>query len=336
MKVRMTIFFLTAAVLGLVLAASGSAWKSSDENTAGHETRDHRHDRGHRDHHHRGHGHKHHRHHEEGEAPRPGLPCGTSGARPRTYEHVIWIVFENQDYGSVIGSSDAPYTNLIASECGLATNFFAETHPSLPNYIAMTSGSTQGITDDEDPASHPLSVPSIFSQLGSDWRSLEESMPSNCLRSNFGEYAVRHNPAAYYTNVDCAAQDVPLTSIPDLSARFTFVTPNVCNDTHDCPVQTGDAWLSGFLPKIIESPEYEERETAVFITWDEDNGGSSNHIPTLVLSPFTRPGTQAVARYDHYSMLRTTEELLGMDEFLGEAATAASMREDFHLLGSTR
>jgi len=161
-------------------------------------------------------------------------------------------------------------------------------------------------------------------------------MPSNCLRSNFGEYAVRHNPAAYYTNVDCAAQDVPLTSVPDLSARFTFVTPNVCNDTHDCPVQTGDAWLSGFLPKIIESPEYEERETAVFITWDEDNGGSSNHIPTLVLSPFTRPGTQAVARYDHYSMLRTTEELLGMDEFLGGAATAASMREDFHLLRRTR
>jgi hypothetical protein len=76
--------------------------------------------------------------------------------------------------------------------------------------------------------------------------------------------------------------------------------------------------------------------TAVFITWDEDNGGSANHITTLVLSPFTRPGTQAVARYHHYSMLRTTEDLLGMDEFLGEAATAASMREDFHLLGSTR
>jgi phosphatidylinositol-3-phosphatase len=357
MKVRMTMFFLTAALLGLVLAPPGSARNSSrvsevakdgfwtpveelfadtEDEIDGGEARDDRRDRGHAEHHHHGHGHKHHRHHEEGEVPRPGLPCGTSGARPRTYEHVIWIVFENQDYGSVIGSSDAPYTNLIASECGLATNFFAETHPSLPNYIAMTSGSTQGITDDEDPASHPLSVPSIFSQLGSDWRSLEESMPSNCLRSNFGEYAVRHNPAAYYTNVDCAAQDVPLTSVPDLSARFTFVTPNVCNDTHDCPVQTGDAWLSGFLPKIIESPEYEERETAVFITWDEDNGGSSNHIPTLVLSPFTRPGTQAVARYDHYSMLRTTEELLGMDEFLGGAATAASMREDFHLLRRTR
>jgi hypothetical protein len=369
MKVRMTILFLTAAASGLLLAAPGSAWRSSHEKSRGSEgvsgvakhgfwapaeqlfadiddeidvgeTVDDttispndndvsvdRHARGRRD---RDHGHrKHHRH--DGERPRPGLPCGTGGARPRTYEHVIWIVFENQDYGSVIGSSDAPYTNLIAAECGLATNFFAEAHPSLPNYIAMTSGSTQGITDDADPASHPLSVPSIFSQLGSDWKSLQESMPSNCLRSDFGDYAVRHNPAAYYTNVNCAEQDVPLGPTPDVSAKFSFVTPNLCNDTHDCSIATGDTWLSGFLPKITASPEYRERETAVFITWDEDNGGSSNHIPTLVLSPFTRPGTQATARYDHYSMLRTTEALLGIHEFLGEAATATSMREDFGL-----
>ena len=112
--------------------------------------------------------------------------CGTSAAPPATFQHVVWIVFENHGYDSVIGSPDAPYTNLIAAQCGLATNFFAETHPSLPNYIAMTSGSTQGITDNGDPVSHPLSVPSIFSQLGPDWRSLEESMPSNCFGSNSG------------------------------------------------------------------------------------------------------------------------------------------------------
>ena len=299
-------------VLGLALAAlaatillavpAGEAFANQSKKTHGPEgASEVSKGKPHRDRHHRRH--KHDGHH--GEAPPPGLPCGADGAPPKTYEHVIWIVFENHGYGSVIGSPDAPYTNLIAAQCGLATNFFAETHPSLPNYIAMTSGSTQGITANGVPASYPLSVPSIFSQLGSDWRSLEESMPSNCFRSDFGAYAVRHNPAAYYTNIDCAAQDVPLTPTPDFSARFTFVTPNVCNDTHDCPVQTGDAWLSGFLPKIIEDHEYQEGETAVFVTWDEDDGCCANHIPTLVLSPFTRPGTQVVAYYDHYSMLRT-------------------------------
>jgi hypothetical protein len=254
-------------------------------------------------------------------------PCGTEATVPATMQHVVWIVFENQDYDSIIGSPSAPFTNLLADQCGLATNFFAETHPSLPNYIAMTSGSTQGITDDSDPSAHPLDVPNIFAQLGSDWRALQESMPSNCLRSDSGLYAARHNPAAYYTNIDCAAGDVPLGAVPDISAAFTFVTPNLCNDTHDCPVQTGDAWLSTFMAQVLASPEYQAGRTAVFITWDESNDDSL-HIPTLVVSPYTEAGIESDASYDHYSLLRTTEELLGLDT-LGAAATAPSMRTDF-------
>jgi phosphatidylinositol-3-phosphatase len=244
-------------------------------------------------------------------------------------QHVIWIVFENKGYDSIVGSPNAPYINSLAQQCGLATNFFAVAHPSLPNYIAMTSGSTQGITDDADPASHPLSVPSIFSQLGSDWKSLQESMPSNCSMTNSGDYAVRHNPPAYYTNVNCADQDVPLGPTPDLSARFTYVTPNLCNDMHDCSVGTGDTWLAGFMPKVLASPEYQAGGTAVFITWDE-SGGGSNHVATLVVSPYTTPGTEAATLYDHYSLLRTTEELLGL-ETLGNASTAPSMRGAFNL-----
>src|SRR5439155_25989352 len=151
-------------------------------------------------------------------------PCAVSGT-PATYDHVVWVVFENRAYGDIVGSASAPYFNLLAGKCGLATNFYAETHPSLPNYIAMTSGSTQGVTDDADPASHPLSAPSIFSQLEpSGWRSPQESMPSNCYRTSSGDYAPKHNPAAYFTNVSCGANDVPLTSLPDVSARFAFVT----------------------------------------------------------------------------------------------------------------
>ena len=261
-------------------------------------------------------------------------PCGTASTPPASYDHVVWVVMENHSYNEIIGSSSAPYINQLASQCGSAAKMFAESHPSLPNYIAMTSGSTQGITDDSDPALHPLTAPSIFSLAGSGgWRSLEESMPSNCYLTNSGQYAVRHNPAAYFTNVrtDCATQDVPLGSSPDISARFTFVTPNVCSDMHDCSISTGDNWLAGFLPKVLASAEYQAGKTAVFLTWDEDDSSQSNQIPTLVIAPSVTPGTSSSTTFNHYSMLRTTQELLGLSPLLGGASSATSMRSAFHL-----
>jgi hypothetical protein len=253
-------------------------------------------------------------------------PC-TDAVAPATYDHVVWIVFENHSYSEIAGSSSAPYFNSIANQCALATSYFAVTHPSLPNYIAMTSGSTQGITDDAAPSSHPLGVNSIFQQVGQGWRSLEESMPSNCALTSSGLYAVKHNPAAYYTNIrtDCATLDVPLGSTPNVSARFTFVTPNLCNDMHDCSIATGDAWLASFLPKVLASAEYKAGKTAVFITFDEDDSSQSNQIFTAVVAPSVRAGTRDGTRYTHYSLLRTAEEMLGVP-VLGNAQTATSMR----------
>ena len=259
-------------------------------------------------------------------------PCGTAATPPAGYDHVVWIVMENKAVSQIIGSANASYVNQLASQCGSASQFFAVAHPSLPNYIAMTSGSTQGITDDSGPSSHKLDVPSIFSQLPGKWRSLEESMPSNCRLTNSGTYAVRHNPAAYYTNVraNCPTRDVALGSTPNLSARFTFVTPNLCNDMHDCSVKTGDAWLSTFLPRVFASAQYKAGGTAVFLTWDEDDHSASNRIATLVVAPSVKPGTVSSTRFTHYSMLHTTEQLLGLG-FLGGAAGAPSMRSAFHL-----
>jgi hypothetical protein len=272
--------------------------------------------------------------------PSAARPCGITTTPPAVYEHVVWIVFENKSYSHVIHSKNAPNINRYAEECGLASNFYAEAHPSLPNYIAMTSGQTQGITDDSGPASHPLQADNIFQQAG-DWRALEESMPSNCNLSDTDSYAVRHNPAVYYTGLRsaCARRDVPLGAIPDISARFTFITPNLCHDMHASPcasntadeVRQGDMWLSSFLASILDSPQYRSGTTAVFVTWDEDDGGAAQHIPTLVLAPSVRPGTTAAARFDHYSLLRTTEELIGLNGFLGAAAGAPSMRSAFHI-----
>jgi phosphatidylinositol-3-phosphatase len=258
-------------------------------------------------------------------------PCSGARRPPATFKHVVWIVMENRSYSDVIGSPGAPYINELARECGLAANFSAESHPSLPNYVAMTSGSTQGIGDDGDPSQHRLAVPSIFSLLGGGWRALAESMPSNCDLNGGREYAPRHNPAVYYTNIRgrCAHQDTPLTNRPDLSARFTFITPNLCHDMHDCSTSVGDTWLAGFVPKILRSHTYRKGSTVVFITWDE--GSRDNHIATLVLSRYTRPGTVSSKPFNHYSLLRTTEALLGIHAKLGSAATAPDMRGAFRL-----
>jgi phosphatidylinositol-3-phosphatase len=258
--------------------------------------------------------------------------CGKSTAAPKRYDHVVWIVMENKSASDVMGGSSAPFLHSLASACGQATNFHAETHPSLPNYIAMTSGSTHGVRDDSPPSSHPLKGPSIFSQLGSHWRALQESMPKPCDRGTTLLYAPKHNPAAYYTNLarTCGKQDVKLGRTPDISARFTFITPNLCHDTHNCGVSTGDRYLATLVPKIVNSKEYRAGHTAVFITWDEDDGSKANLIATLVVAPSTHAGTKSGQRFTHYSLLRTTEELLGLKK-LGAAATAPSMRAAFGL-----
>ena len=271
-------------------------------------------------------------------------PC-TGAAVPARWDHVIWIWMENHSYGEVIGSSAAPYENSLARACGLATNYHGVSHPSLPNYMAGTGGTTAGITTDCSPSATCRSTgSSIFGQIASSgrrWRSYEESMPSSCDLAPSGEYAVKHNPAAYYTAIrsQCRSWDVPFgttTSGPflsDLNAgtlpAFSFVTPNLCHDTHDCSVATGDAWLKAVVGRIVASATYKAGRTAVVITWDE-GFGTTNQVPTIVVARSTRPGTRSGLDLNHYSLLRTTEEMFGLAK-LGHAATAVSMLIAFHL-----
>ena len=247
---------------------------------------------------------------------------------------------ENKGYGSVIGSSNAPFENSLAKECGLAANDNGVSHPSLPNYLAATGGSTFGVTDDASPSAHKISADSIFEQIGRaglTWRSYIESMPSNCDTSASGTYAVKHNPATYYVNVRaaCAVNDVPLDGvlIHDIVAgslpSFSFVTPNLCNDTHDCPVRVGDGWLKTWIPRILAGPNYSSGNTLVIITWDESEG-SSSRIPTIVIGPTVPVGTVATQRFDHYALLRTTEDILGLPH-LQAAVSAPSMAAAFGL-----
>ncbi|MBV9660664.1 MAG: hypothetical protein JO337_05860 [Acidimicrobiales bacterium] len=124
-----------------------------------------------------------------------GQPC--AGTKPpASWAHAVWILMENRGLDEVNGSLEAPYLNSLAGQCGLATGYSGVAHPSLPNYIALTSGSTQSVADD---VGGPLDVPSLFGLLGRNWKSLEESIPAHCDHSDASAYAVRHDPASYYT-----------------------------------------------------------------------------------------------------------------------------------------
>jgi phosphatidylinositol-3-phosphatase len=285
-------------------------------------------------------------------AAAPG-PCGRVAA-PSAYRHVVWIWMENHSYGDIIGNkSQAPYLNALASGCGLATNYHSISHPSLPNYLAATSG--RGHDDlpvlswlDCSPSvACDTSADSIFGQ-GETWKAYQESMPSGCARSNSGEYAVRHNPPPYYEKLPgCDRRDVPYRQLAaDLAAQalpaFSFITPNLIHDMHDGTIAQGDAWLAGHLPAILNSPEYRSGTTAVFITWDEGSGGfrvencagntsdASCHVATIVVSPSTRAGTRSGTLFNHYSLLGTTEQLLGLP-LLGLAASFPTMAAVFRL-----
>jgi len=261
-------------------------------------------------------------------------------ASPATWDHVILIVMENHDYAQVAGHS--PYLNGLASRCGLATNYTAVTHPSLPNYMAMTSGGTQGITSDCTKCS--TDAASIFSQVGqAGWTAYEQDMPSVGFEGpSSGNYVRRHNPAAYYNKVAGAYRTnaVPMGTPTagrlqsDLAhgklARYNFVTPDLVHDEHDGSVASGDAWLAVWVPKILASPAYRAGRTALFVTYDENDHRDGNHVYTVVVSPSTPAHTMAGAAFNHYSLLATQEDMLGVGR-LGSAAPAPSMRAAFHL-----
>ena len=268
---------------------------------------------------------------------------------------------ENHSYDEIIGpagssaAGNAPYTNSLANACGLATNYHNVTHPSLPNYLSSVAGTTSGVQSDCAPADCPQTTPTLFGQLDSvhrSWRGYDESMPTNCDTESVGNYAAKHNPAVYYPALSsvCAASDVPMGSTSGAFATaltsgalpaFSFVTPDICDDTHDCPIATGDHWLSTWVPRIVGSPAYRDGEVVLFITWDEGSGDSTSgcatnttasdcHVATLVVSPSTPAGSRSGVLFNHYALLRTTEQLLGLG-FLGAAAQATSMRTAFRL-----
>jgi hypothetical protein len=236
--------------------------------------------------------------------------------------HVFVIILENRSYSQVIGSG---YVAQLAAQYGVASNYHGVSHPSLPNYLALTSGSTWGVADD---GWHNLPAGGLGAQLttaGVEWRAYMEGMSNGCYHSPY-PYALKHNPFAYYGG-SCPSQVVPFRNFAsDLSTnvpRFVWITPDMCHDGHDCSNATTDAWLSQTVPSILSSDAWQDNGV-LFITWDEGED-SGNSVLTLVIhqDPVNH---QSKIAYDHYSLLATIEDQLGVPR-LGEAARATPMTD---------
>ena len=247
-------------------------------------------------------------------------------ASPR---HVFVIVMENKSYDVALSGR---FTASLAARYGLAGNYHAITHPSVPNYLALTSGSTWGVRDDGYYALSKQDLGTQLTNAGVSWRAYMEGLgDAGCLDSP-GPYSLGHNPFAYYGGA-CPANVVPFTALSaDLAGntpRFSWITPDRCHDTHDCRVEVGDQWLQETVGGITASAAW-KNNGVLFITWDEDDGSASNQVLTLVMTP-ALAHRESTKPYDHYSLLATIEDVLGVGR-LGRAAQAQPMTDLVHTL----
>jgi hypothetical protein len=245
-------------------------------------------------------------------------------ARFSGIDRIVVIVMENHAYGSIVDNSAAPYLNGLISRYGLATAYTAVAHPSEPNYVALFTGSTQGITDD---AVHSYTRPSLADQLeahGRTWRVVAENVPGGCFTGavayggadGAGWYARKHEPAIMSTRI--AGDPVRCARITNMGhftlggAAFQLIIPNMCHDMHDCSVAAGDAFLKRLVVPITKSPLF--AHTLLVITFDEGttDAGGGGRVATVVVGPMVRRGFQSAIPHNHYSLLRTIEDAWGL------------------------
>jgi phosphatidylinositol-3-phosphatase len=238
--------------------------------------------------------------------------------------HVFVIVMENKSPQEALSGT---FTASLAASYGEATNYRAVAHPSVPNYLALTSGSTWGVTDDSYHALPKQDIGDQLTKAGVSWRAYMDGLGSGgCLDSPV-PYDPGHNPFAYYGG-GCPANVVPLTSLSaDLSGNaplFSWITPDMCHDEHSCDVSLGDSWLRQTVGMIITSKAW-TANGVLFIVWDEDDGSSENRVLSLVVAPHESHHVSNQP-YTHYSLLATTEDLLGVGR-LGQAVGAKAMTD---------
>jgi hypothetical protein len=260
--------------------------------------------------------------------------------RVPAFEHVLVVVMENKDQASVLGSKQAPQFNSLAARYAVLSGYRGVAHPSLPNYLALVSGSTHGIHD--DCTSCLVSARNLADTLersGRSWKTYAEGLPRAGFTGPYaGRYAKKHDPFLYFRDVLASParrrRVVPLKQLArDLAANrlpsFSLVVPDLCHDMHDCSVATGDAWLGRFLKPLLASPKL--AQSVVFVVFDEPEGSSpaTGKVPALALGPLVIPGSVSTARTSHYGLLRTIEDAWGLPR-LGHSAGAPAIAGIWH------
>ena len=263
------------------------------------------------------------------------------------FGHVFIVALENANYTDVIGSSSMPYLNGLANQYGLATQYYADTHPSIGNYLMWTTGQILTNDDGQTPTSFPVSVDNVVRELiasGNTWKQYAESIPSvgyvggdsTCCG---GQFYTRHAPLPYLTDAQAPGQVnniVPFTQFAtDLTnntfPNYSFVTPNGCNDAHDCGLDVADSWLQTNIDPLIKSAQF-QKDGLLIIAVDESNTDNTNgggRVAAVIISPFAKLGFKSTTLYQEESVLRLMLEGLGVKVLPGAAATAPKMWEFF-------
>ena len=254
--------------------------------------------------------------------------------------HVFVVVMENRAEADAMSD---PAIARIAQRGGLATNYDAVAHPSLPNYLALTGGSTFGITS--DCVTCYVNAPNLFSQMAAAHVSYDaylQGVPGPCFLATYGgnDYASKHNPFRYYDDVRSSPKAcshlrpytelaVTLRHRASRVPSFVWVTPDLCHDGHDCSTAAAATWLTGFVNEVTASAAYRSGGLLI-ITWDEGVGsrGGGGQVATIVLSSQTRPGTRVARALNHYSVLATVEDNFGLAR-LGDAIGAPNLSAFF-------
>jgi hypothetical protein len=232
------------------------------------------------------------------------------------FRHVVLIVFENKEEPSVLGSGNAPTFDAMAYRYATLTHYYGVRHPSLPNYLALVSGSTHGI--DDDCTSCVVSAPNLadtIERAGKTWKLYAEGLPRpGFTGASSGRYAKKHAPFLYFSDIATSPKRrnrvVPLARLhADLASHslpdFAFVVPDLCHSMHDCSVRTGDMWLRSKLTPLLGLPD-----SVVFVVFDEGSSNSrgGGHVPALALGTAVRPGASFAGLTGHYGLLRTIED----------------------------
>jgi phospholipase C len=249
---------------------------------------------------------------------------GSAHSASASVNPVYLLVLENKTASQILESTSAPYLSSLAKQYAVATNYSAVAHPSQPNYLALFSGSTQGVTDDKRHELDATTLADQLSQAGRTWRVFAENVPQGCFTGasakggpdGNGTYTRKHEPAISFRSISgdptACANITDFSHFDPAAADFSLIAPNACHDMHDCSVATGDAWLKTFVPRILDSSAFHNGGT-LFITTDEsDDSNGPNRVATIVVSAHGPHGVTSKRPYDHYSLLRTIQQLLGL------------------------